>query len=396
MHIDRIPLPHSLKDEDRMSLIASTRRGWLALGLLAALGSPCRGEELVAPSAGQPVGVPAAFAPAPVADGSVAPSDLPAPITAQTSHSVPAPGRVCGPNPCGNGTSCGLTDSSCCEEIWSDDRLFGLFAHSDYCFSRFISPISNPLFFEDPRTLTEAHVVFANQWIPGSNPVFNGGNAQYVATQLRAALTERLSIVANKDGYLWIDGNNEAAIPDQDGWADMTAGLKYNLIRDPEQQFIVSTGVLYELDIGSHKVFQGQGDGEFHLFLTGGSEIADRWHYLTGSGFRLPTDTNVRSQMWYWSHHLDYEFAERWYGLVELNWFHWMRSGEALPVNFEGGDLMNLGSTDVAGNDIVTAAFGGRKRFGRMSEIGLAYEVPLTDRKDLLQSRLYADLILRY
>ncbi len=81
---------------------------------------------------------------------------------------------------------------------------------------------------------------------------------------------------------------------------------------------------------------------------------------------------------------------------MELNWFHWMRSGEALPVNFEGGDLMNLGSTDVAGNDIVTAAFGGRKRFGRMSEIGLAYEVPLTDRKDLLQSRLYADLILRY
>lgn len=379
-----------------MSLMASTRNGLFALGLLAALGSTSRGDDSLAPLApvNTPAAVPAAVPAAPFE--ATPPSDLPSPITPQTSHSVPAPGVLCGPNPCGNGTSCGLTDSSCYEEVCSDERLLGLFAHSDYCFERFISPISNPLFFEDPRTVTEARVIFANQWIPGSNPVFRGGQAQYVATQLRAAVTERLSIVANKDGYLWIDSNNEPAVPDQDGWADLTAGLKYNLIRDPEQQLILSTGLIYEIDIGSHKVFQGRGDGEFHLFLTGGTEFADRWHYLTGSGFRLPTDTNARSQMWYWSHHVDYEFADRWYGLVELNWFHWMRSGNALPVNFEGGDIMNLGSTDVAGNDIVTAAFGGRKRFWRMSEIGVAYEVPLTDRKDLMQSRLYADLILRY
>ena len=48
--------------------------------------------------------------------------------------------------------------------------------------------------FVVPRagTLTEARTIYAHQWIPASNPVFGGGTAQYVATQMRAALTTRL------------------------------------------------------------------------------------------------------------------------------------------------------------------------------------------------------------
>jgi hypothetical protein len=277
-----------------------------------------------------------------------------------------------------------------------NDRLFGLIAPSDRCFADFVSPISNPLFFEDPRTLSEVRVIFANHWIPDSNPVFLGGNVQYVAAQVRVALTERLSFIANKDGYLWIDSNNEGVIPDEDGWADVAAGLKYNLIRDPQRQLLVSAGFTFELDVGTHDVFQGRGDGEFHLFTTAGKKLGDRAHVLSATGFRLPTDTVDRSQMWYWSNHVDYEIRDNWYGLLEVNWFHWMQSGESLPVNFEGGDLFNLGSTDVAGNDIVTMAVGAKKRFGTMNELGLGYEFPVTDRKDLLQSRLYVDLIIRY
>jgi hypothetical protein len=41
-------------------------------------------------------------------------------------------------------------------------------------------------------------------------------------------------------------------------------------------------------------------------------------------------------------------------------------------------------------------AVGAKKRFGTMNELGLGYEFPVTDRKDLLQSRLYVDLIIRY
>jgi hypothetical protein len=285
--------------------------------------------------------------------------------------------------------------------LWStgaagSDKLFGFIAPSDQCFANFVSPITNPLFFEDPRTLSEVRTIFAQHWIPSSNPVFLGGNVQYLAVQARVALTERLSIIATKDGYLWIDSNNEAAIPDQDGWADVAAGLKYNLVRNPESQFLLSAGFTYELDVGSHRVFQGQGDGEFHLFTTMGKQITPKSHVISATGFRLPTDNAARSQMWYWSNHVDYEIRNKWYALLELNWFNWMQSGSALPVTFEGGDLFNLGSTDVNGNSLVTMGVGAKKRFGKMNELGLGYELPVSDRKDLIQSRLYVDLILRY
>jgi len=144
--------------------------------------------------------------------------------------------------------------------------LGGLIKPSDRAFN-FTSPMSNPLFFEDPRTLTEARLVYVNHNIPNSNPLFQGGNVQYWALQVRAALTERLSIVANKDGYIDLRGDNPA-FNDGEGFADVAVGLKMNLIRSPETQFLLSGGVIYEADLGAHQVFQGRGDGEFHIFLT--------------------------------------------------------------------------------------------------------------------------------
>ena len=276
------------------------------------------------------------------------------------------------------------------------DRLFGFIAPSDRAFADFISPITNPLFFEDPRTLSEIRPIFAQHYIPESNPVLLGGDAQYFAVQARVALTERLSFIATKDGFIWLNSNNEPVIPDDEGWADVAAGLKYNIIRNPSLPLVVSVGGTFEIPCGSGGVLQGTGDGEFHLFGTAGVGLTDRSHWLSATGFRLSTDTSARSQMWYWSNHLDYEVFDTWYGLLELNWFHWMQSGDRLPVTFEGGDLFNLGSTGVAGNDIVTLGVGGKKRFGEMHELGFGYEVPLTARKDVLESRIYVDLILRY
>ena len=288
---------------------------------------------------------------------------------------------------CGGG--CG---STCCGGC--NHKLFGLFAPSDRCFSDFISPISNPLFFEDPRTLTELRAIFATQWIDAGNPVFGGGTAYYLAAQLRAAITERLSIIANKDGYAWL---YPTIGPNRSGMANIAVGLKYNLIRDPEAQRIWSIGTTYQIPTGNTNVFQGQAGGEFFSFLTGGREIFDYGHILTSVGYRYST-TGELSDMLNWSTHLDYEFRPRLYGVLEFNWFHWTRSGTLLPVGFEGNDLFNLGATNVAGNDIVTMAFGSRKRFGchEMHEAGIGYEFPLTTRRDLLNDRLYLDLVLRY
>lgn len=52
----------------------------------------------------------------------------------------------------------------------NNGRLLGFIGRSDRAFYYFISPQSNPLLFEDPRTLSEVRAHFVNQWIPNNNP----------------------------------------------------------------------------------------------------------------------------------------------------------------------------------------------------------------------------------
>ena len=292
---------------------------------------------------------------------------------------------------CGDGYDCGdgCDDVSCGSACGSDDLLFGLFAKSDHGFDSFISPMTNPVFFEDPRTLTEVRTFFLYHKVPGA---VGGGSVRLIAAQVRAALTDRLSIVASKDGFIM---SSNPLI--DDGWADMAVGLKYNLLKDYRQQRILSTGFSYEAPWGSPRALQGNGDGEFHYYLTGGTQLGNHWHWISASGIRIPADHNVESRMWYWSNHLDYRLTKNLYLLTEMNWYHWTRSG-GIPAlaGVEGGDLFNLGSTGVAGNDIVTQAIGAKLKPSGNTEIGLAWEFPLTTRRDLLENRLTVDLILRY
>ena len=84
------------------------------------------------------------------------------------------------------------------------------------------------------------------------------------------------------------------------------------------------------------------------------------------------------------------------YGFTELNWYNFMKSGTGLAAPIEGGDLFNLGSRDVAGNNMVTNAWGVKLKPNRNIESGVAFEFPLTERRGILENRLTADLILRF
>ena len=105
----------------------------------------------------------------------------------------------------------------------------------------------------------------------------------------------------------------------------------------------------------------------------------------------------MENQSWYWSHHLDKEIGNSGiYLLGELTWYRWLSETDAFPVAVEGLDLFNLGSVGVKNNDIVTGALGFKVKPSGNTEIGLAWETFLTDRRDILQNRLTVDLILRY
>lgn len=282
----------------------------------------------------------------------------------------------------------------CCD-CCSKDLLLGFIAPTDTRWANFISPMTNPVFFEDPRTLTEARFIFIDHQIPDlAGGAIPASKLQVLAVQLRAALTEDLSLIATKDGYIFPTG----IAPLDDGWADVALGLKYNLWKDVECQRILSAGVTFELPIGSPQALQGNGSGEFNLFASYGAEFGNCNHLITTAGFRLPTDTVDENQIFYWSAHVDQPIGNsRFYAFAEGNWYHWMKDGgNAAFDGIQGTDLFNFGSTGVAGTDIVTGALGLKYRPSDLREIGVAFEVPLTDERGVLQNRLTLDYIIRY
>jgi hypothetical protein len=218
-----------------------------------------------------------------------------------------------------------------------------------------------------------------------------GGDIQLYALQVRAALTERLSVIATKDGYI-VSSNPLIA----DGWADVSAGLKYLLFEDPCAGRLLSAGTVYKMAVGSQRSIQGTGDGTFHQFLTGGTRLGCHGHWISNVGWVVPTDGRAESEFVYWSNHFDYSLGHCWYFLSEFNWFNYVDSGDELPVAWEGGDLYNVGAANVTGNNIVTGALGLKYKPSRKSEIGVAWELPLTDRRDVLENRITVDMIWRY
>ena len=272
--------------------------------------------------------------------------------------------------------------------------LGGLIKKSDHCFDDFISPTTNFVFFEDPRTLTEIRPIFVNHWIPES---LGGGTIQLLALQFRIALSERLSLIAVKDGYVFDSTNGLLDTLLDSGVADVSAGLKYNLIRDVQRGTLLSGGFTYEIPLGEDDALQGLGDGEFHLFLSGGQRFLDgNAHWLSTFGWRLPVDDDVNTESVHWSNHFDVRVTERSYLFTELTWWHWTEDAGSGFLPVAGQDLFNLPATGIEGNDLVSQAIGAKLKPRRNVETSVAYEFPLTDLEDVLESRLTADVIFRY
>jgi hypothetical protein len=293
----------------------------------------------------------------------------------------------------------GCDSTPCCDSISSCDSLGcdtkSLFGHgwikpSEGCYDDFISPMTNPVYFEDPRQLTEARAIFINHKLP-SLAGLPADAIRLYALQVRLRLTERLSLIAVKDGY--IDSSHPLI---ENGWADIGAGLKYSLYRNPNAGRLLSAGARFETTAGRRRSLQGNGDGVFDFFLSGGARLGSRAHYMTTSGFILPVDTQAENQMFYWSNHLDRRIGNKLYAFSELNWYNYMKNASAFPLPVEGGDLFNLGSPGVRGNNLVTNAWGLKVKPNRNIESGIAFEFPLTERRGVLDNRLTADLIVRF
>ena len=270
-----------------------------------------------------------------------------------SAPSANAQGACCDQNACCDTACCDSgCDSHSCLGSGCFDRLADTFSccdciqPSDRCFDDFISPMINFVHFEDPRTLTELRPIFLTHKVPATigNGVPAGGSIQLFALQFRLALSERLSLIAVKDGYI-LD-NTKGALNGllDSGWADFTAGLKYNLCRDTCRGRLASVGFTYEIPLGSDQALQSVGDGEFHIFATGGQRFCDgNAHFLSAVGYRFPIDDNLQTSSVHWSNHFDVRLTDSLYVFTEAAWWHWTDDANLGTVpGVAGQDLFNL------------------------------------------------------
>ncbi|MHC5111288.1 MAG: hypothetical protein ACYTHJ_15570 [Planctomycetota bacterium] len=270
--------------------------------------------------------------------------------------------------------------------MW-DGFLTGLDGYDD-----FIMPVSMPLYFEDPFITSDLRVLYIYHDIPDRSEL-DGGQVHAVALQARIALTERLAFIATKDGYSWVD---TGITPSGDGWTDWAIGFKYAVISDPENQFLLSSGMRWEWDTGSTDAFQGTGAQELSPFIS----VAKGWdklHFLGAVNGRIPTNRDKGNASLVWNLHLDYQLTETFYPLVEFHGIHWLSNGDSLPLSLDYLDVGSLGASDVRGRDFFSFGIGFRWELMENVSLGVTWEYPLeSPAENAQQNRVTLNTVISF
>jgi hypothetical protein len=254
-----------------------------------------------------------------------------------------------------------------------------------------IAPVANPIFFEDPIIRSEIRPIFAYHRIdPGF--ITGDGEAELYALQIRYAITDRLAFIATQDGYLNIDLKNGASLH---GWMDLAAGFKYALIDDKADNFILTGGLTFHIPTGDREVFQGRGSGEWNPFISAEKGWGD--FHLTGNlGVRIPNDSDVQSTVMHYSVMADYYDCQYFIPFIVGNGFTVLSSGNNLPIDSEGYDVINFGSSKANGVTQLTLGGGFRSRLSKNVDLGLAYEKSVLSPEGLTDDRFTFDICIRF
>ena len=272
---------------------------------------------------------------------------------------------------------------------------------SDHAFDCLVSPVTNPFLFEDPRSLTEVRPIVIYQKVPTEQPNFRGGHLWFFGTQARVAFTERLSLTVNKLGATMVDPNGFPPYDSREiGFSELWLGPKYTFVRDEEFGTLVAGGVLFQVPVGSGRVFQDTGSLSITPYVSAAQPFfksrLGTFNTMANVGYSFSTD-DQRSDYLHVSGHVDYDVGNRhrFFPLLELNWFQYTSDGRARFIKGEGRDLINFGSLG-DGSTLLTGAVGARFKPTKFTEVGAAFEMPLIGNNDFVEYRVTLDFIWRY
>jgi hypothetical protein len=283
----------------------------------------------------------------------------------------------------------------------SDDRFPGLDLHGSLGegrHSRYVPPLTNPVFNETPYITTEARGIYLYNRLP-DDFVTGGGHINLAALQLRLALTEHLGFIATTDGYA--DARFDKVLDDENGFSNIALGFKYAILSNPESETLLTAGLRYEIPINDLETggieLQGDGDGFLNPFITGATTFGSLG-LQASLGTNVALDGNADTSILHYSLHADYEVLPGFFPILEVNGFTPIEHGRRLtgPLGkLDGVDLLNFGSDNR--DTTVTVGGGLRYRFTDDVQIGVGAETPITDNDNsILDYRLYTDLVLTW
>lgn len=257
---------------------------------------------------------------------------------------------------------------------------------------RSIAPVANPLFFESPLIESEIRPLFMYHRIADDLGT-GGGDVQVYAVEARWAVNDRLALIATKDGF--IDFNPNTGLTRETGFADIGFGVKYAVVDRPEDAWILTPGIRLEVPTGNTDVFQGNGAGEWNVFLSGAKGF-DRFHITGNGGLRIPNDFGDENAQAHYGLMVDYYTCSYFIPFAVVHGSTVLSQGDGLPLSFEGADLINFGASRAGGFTQVIAGGGFRSRLSAVFDLGFAYEIAVTKPKGLFRDRFTVDLAWRF
>lgn len=263
--------------------------------------------------------------------------------------------------------------------------LFGESASAPASEQRFVRPITAPYFHEDSFVTSDLRAWYVQHHF-GSDTI--GGEVEVFALQVRLALTDRLQLVAYKDGYTRF---SDTALGSPDGWNDIGAGLKWAFLQDWANQFHMAAGIGYEFGWGDDEVLQDT--DELRLWLSANKGF-DRLHLGATVNYIMASDTDdgaVGNADLMTAHlHADYRVNDWFSPVVELNGYFVTDEG-AVGNTFSGVDAVSIGGGE--SEDTITGALGAEFRpLGEDLGLRLAYETDLSGGTSLFGHRWTASL----
>lgn len=278
----------------------------------------------------------------------------------------------------------------------------------------FVPPMMHPYLFEEPFITTGVSAWGIWHEFPGDS-ILDGGHLWVAALQARIAITDRLAFIATKDG--WVDRNpGRHLLEDSRGFADLAAGFKYALVDKPEIPFILTPSLRFETTTGSLDVVQGNGDGVIIPAISA-AWGRGRFHVIGDVGMQIALDPDKESTSVFYHLHLDYGLHRFFVPFVAIGGFTYTDGGDGSNlVKIRGGDEVeigaaqellgedpeeaydygSLGSPGMAGHTVVAGQVGVRVPVNDHLILGAAWEMPLTESRDVLRQRATVNVVLEF